>query len=219
MNNIVFNQRNITQCNRVNNGFQNSIYSAGANDNQQENYNSNHNNNNSNYNIINNGSNNSNYYSNSNNSNYNQNFNFNFNSHFGNDINNMINNLINQSLQYNQMQRGNIYEVDLNESDNSHEEEKNQEVIEQYSEEDIIKIKENLINNFNKDYYKDYCKTKKKKVNDNCAICLEKYKGNDVIVEFSCECHIFHEKCLYEWLQKSEICPLCKHNLMEEIQK
>jgi len=128
----------------------------------------------------------------------------------------MINNLINQSLQVNQ--RGNYYEEDLNTSVVSeNEDEKEQENIEQNNEESIIKIKENIINNFLKIYYKDYCKTKKKKVNDTCAICLEKYINNEVIVEFSCQSHIFHEKCLYEWLQKSEICPLCKHNLMEDL--
>ena len=51
---------------------------------------------------------------------------------------------------------------------------------------------------------------------DSCAICLQKFKGTDIIKEFCCK-HIFHKKCLLKWLQSSNICPLCKHNLMDDI--
>ena len=50
-----------------------------------------------------------------------------------------------------------------------------------------------------------------------CAICLEEFKGIDMIKAFTkCE-HIFHKKCLKSWLQRSNVCPLCKHDLTEDI--
>ena len=53
---------------------------------------------------------------------------------------------------------------------------------------------------------------------DNCAICLQKFKGTDIIKEFCCK-HIFHKKCLLKWLQTSNFCPLCKYNLMDDIKE
>ena len=50
-----------------------------------------------------------------------------------------------------------------------------------------------------------------------CAICLEEFKGIDMIKAFTkCE-HIFHKKCLKNWLKRSNVCPLCKHDLTEDI--
>ena len=52
-----------------------------------------------------------------------------------------------------------------------------------------------------------------------CAICLEEFKGTDMIKAFhKCE-HIFHKNCLKDWLNKQIICPLCKHDLEEDIKK
>jgi len=51
---------------------------------------------------------------------------------------------------------------------------------------------------------------------DLCTICLEKYKTNEMICEFPCKNHIFHEKCLKIWLESSNYCPLCKYDLVEE---
>ena len=50
-----------------------------------------------------------------------------------------------------------------------------------------------------------------------CAICLEKFLGTDIIKAFyKCE-HIFHKKCLLNWLKKNNKCPLCNHDLSEDI--
>ena len=50
-----------------------------------------------------------------------------------------------------------------------------------------------------------------------CAICLEEFKGIDIIKAFyKCE-HIFHKNCLRNWLLKSNVCPLCKHDLKKDI--
>ena len=52
-----------------------------------------------------------------------------------------------------------------------------------------------------------------------CAICLEEFKRNDIIKEFYRCKHIFHKECLKSWLKRSNVCPLCKHDLTEDINK
>ena len=53
---------------------------------------------------------------------------------------------------------------------------------------------------------------------DKCAICLFKYKGADIIKEFPCH-HIFHKNCIFKWLKKSNVCPLCKHDITDDVNK
>jgi hypothetical protein len=53
---------------------------------------------------------------------------------------------------------------------------------------------------------------------DKCAICLQKYKGADIIKEFPCK-HIFHKNCIFKWLKQSNVCPICKHDLTDDINK
>ena len=47
----------------------------------------------------------------------------------------------------------------------------------------------------------------------NCSICLNDFKPDDILIRFSCKEHIFHKSCLLTWLEKSDICPLCKKSL------
>ena len=53
---------------------------------------------------------------------------------------------------------------------------------------------------------------------DKCPICLQKYKSADIIKEFPCK-HIFHKNCIFKWLKQSNVCPICKHDISEEIKK
>ena len=53
---------------------------------------------------------------------------------------------------------------------------------------------------------------------DKCAICLQKFKGADIIKEFPCH-HIFHKNCIFKWLKKSNVCPLCKHDITDDVNK
>ena len=48
----------------------------------------------------------------------------------------------------------------------------------------------------------------------NCSICLNDFKSEDILIRFSCKEHIFHKSCLLTWLEKSNICPLCKKSLL-----
>ena len=45
-----------------------------------------------------------------------------------------------------------------------------------------------------------------------CSICLTDYTENDVnLVVLKCLTkHVFHEKCIFEWIKKQEYCPICR---------
>ena len=79
----------------------------------------------------------------------------------------------------------------------------------------LIKKRAELILELDEFQYKHISKYSSRK-EDTCAICKQTFKGTDIIKEFCCK-HIFHKKCLLKWLQTSNICPLCKHNLMDDI--
>ena len=53
---------------------------------------------------------------------------------------------------------------------------------------------------------------------ENCAICLQKYKGVDIIKEFPCK-HIFHKNCILKWIKNSNKCPLCKFDITNDVNK
>ncbi len=47
-----------------------------------------------------------------------------------------------------------------------------------------------------------------------CSICLSDFKPDDILIRFSCKEHIFHKSCILTWLEKSDLCPLCKKSLL-----
>lgn len=44
-----------------------------------------------------------------------------------------------------------------------------------------------------------------------CPICMDEYKSDDSkkIVKLACK-HMFHLECMMEWVQKNDICPMCR---------
>ena len=98
-----------------------------------------------------------------------------------------------------------------------------------YYEIDEISTMENMfINNLqikNKDYYNNVNNNHKIKNNDcynvnkyhinNCVICFENFKVNEKIIKLNCF-HIFHKECIENWLNKNNICPVCKNKYMYE---
>ena len=44
-----------------------------------------------------------------------------------------------------------------------------------------------------------------------CMICLTEFEPHDSIGGLMCH-HIFHKKCIYEWLTRNPSCPLCREN-------
>ncbi len=83
---------------------------------------------------------------------------------------------------------------------------------------DFDKKKDNLFLEMDQFQYKHIQKYDSRRETE-CAICLEKFKRNDIIKEFYKCRHIFHKDCLKNWLKRSNACPLCKHDLTEDINK
>ena len=83
------------------------------------------------------------------------------------------------------------------------------------SEQSFLKKKEQYIRDLNEFQYKHL--SKYSAINEElCAICILKFKGFDILKEFPCN-HIFHKDCIFKWLKKSNICPLCKHDITDEV--
>ena len=49
-----------------------------------------------------------------------------------------------------------------------------------------------------------------------CPICLSKFKRVDIIKELPCK-HIYHKGCVLTWLKSSNLCPLCKYDIKNDI--
>ena len=47
-------------------------------------------------------------------------------------------------------------------------------------------------------------------INDECSICLDKFKKNNIVNRLPCR-HIFHQNCLRDWLKDNDTCPLCRN--------
>ena len=109
-------------------------------------------------------------------------------------------------------------EIDIEDEDDEgeNEEEENEEY-ENYDENnEIYNKKRNKfileLDEFQYKHVKKYSTIKE----DKCAICLQKYKGVDIIKEFPCK-HIFHKTCILRWIKSSNKCPLCKYDITNDV--
>ena len=48
-----------------------------------------------------------------------------------------------------------------------------------------------------------------------CIICLEDFINGQKVYNLKCK-HIFHMKCLNEWIKRKRTCPLCKRKLIKK---
>ena len=97
-------------------------------------------------------------------------------------------------------------------------EDNNGSVDEEMEMRELMKRRHEIILNFDEFQFKHANKyIKKERIEDSCAICLDKFISTDIVKRFACQEHIFHKKCLATWLKKSNACPLCKYDLMEGI--
>ena len=107
----------------------------------------------------------------------------------------------------------NNYEDDENDDneyeENNEEDENEMELFMKKREEFILELDE-----FQFKHLKKYSALKE----DKCPICLQKYKGADIIKEFPCK-HIFHKNCIFKWLKSSNLCPLCKYDITNDVNK
>ncbi|XP_043918217.1 RING finger protein 150 [Protopterus annectens] len=51
---------------------------------------------------------------------------------------------------------------------------------------------------------------------DNCAVCIEGYKANDIVRILPCR-HLFHKTCVDPWLLDHRTCPMCKMNILKAL--
>ena len=136
------------------------------------------------------------------------------NSFFNNGYNNI--NVDNNNYNYE-----NNYENDDNDDNEDEENEENEEDNENNDNENEIELfmrkREEFIlelDEFQFKHLKKYSALKE----DKCPICLQKYKGADIIKEFPCK-QKFHKNCIFKWLKKSNLCPLCKYDITNDVNK
>ena len=129
------------------------------------------------------------------------------NGFFNNDFNN-FNNFNNINIE-NDYENNNDDEDEDEEIENNEEDEDGAELFMKKREQFILELDE-----FQFKHLKKYSALKE----DKCPICLQKYKGADIIKEFPCK-HIFHKNCIFKWLKKSNICPLCKYDITNDVNK
>lgn len=51
-----------------------------------------------------------------------------------------------------------------------------------------------------------------------CPVCLDELKIGDQVTTLPCA-HTFHYTCVSDWLEQSEVCPLCRTNIVAEMNK
>jgi hypothetical protein len=47
---------------------------------------------------------------------------------------------------------------------------------------------------------------------DECSICLEDYKIDEMVIMTSCH-HKYHIDCILKWYEKNRDCPICRNTL------
>lgn len=53
---------------------------------------------------------------------------------------------------------------------------------------------------------------------DNCCICYSPIGDESFLAEIPVCHHIFHHSCVMEWLQKNPTCPICRDNVVKNLQ-
>ncbi|KAF4674343.1 hypothetical protein FOL47_009365 [Perkinsus chesapeaki] len=53
-------------------------------------------------------------------------------------------------------------------------------------------------------------------VPESCPICLSDFGEDDVVMTLPCNTkHVFHERCITQWLAVSQLCPICRTNISD----
>ena len=87
-------------------------------------------------------------------------------------------------------------------------------------EDEYTKLKNQFIKELDEFQYKNKDKFDDTLIENECSICLCKYKNTDILKLLPCK-HPFHKKCIKKWLSNEEHnkCPLCNFDIKSEIQK
>ena len=71
-----------------------------------------------------------------------------------------------------------------------------------------------ICDNFPSRKYK-HNKRKKEKI-ESCLICIESYETGDSIMTLPCM-HTYHEECIRKWILENPTCPVCTHNVRDNL--
>lgn len=76
----------------------------------------------------------------------------------------------------------------------------------------------NKVRNFLKENCRKYDpENAEDKKSDECIICLDSFESKIEIVGLNCTGkHIFHLKCMEEWVKHNNICPLCREPIIKK---
>ena len=74
----------------------------------------------------------------------------------------------------------------------------------------------NNLNNYSNLIESKIIVSKLNEENKKCVICYEDFVDNDNAIYLPCF-HVFHSKCIKEWLNTKDICPLCKINVKNNL--
>ena len=85
---------------------------------------------------------------------------------------------------------------------------------------DYIKLKKQFFKELDAFQYKNKDKFENALIEDECSICLCKYKITDMLKILPCK-HGFHKKCIKKWLSNEEHnkCPFCNLDIKAEVNK
>ena len=87
-------------------------------------------------------------------------------------------------------------------------------------DENFAKLKKQFVKELDEYQYKNKDKFENAIIEEECSICLCKYKITDNLKLLPCR-HCFHKKCIKKWLSSDEHnkCPLCNLDIKAEINK
>ena len=90
----------------------------------------------------------------------------------------------------------------------------------EFNKEEYIKLKKQFVKELDVYQYKNKDKFDSSLIEDECSICLSKYKITDMLKILPCK-HGFHKKCIKKWLSRDEhnSCPLCNLDIKAEVNK
>ena len=90
----------------------------------------------------------------------------------------------------------------------------------EFNKEEYIKLKKQFVKELDVYQYKNKDKFDSSLIEDECSICLSKYKITDMLKILPCK-HGFHKKCINKWLsdEQHNKCPLCNLDIKAEVNK
>lgn len=55
--------------------------------------------------------------------------------------------------------------------------------------------------------------------NKTCSICYTDFLNNEIMIELPKCSHLFHNQCILDWLQSHLLCPICRSNIRDALDR